>query len=362
MRESLLRAQPRLDRPLLGRPVGEPPRPVLDLEQRPKAALDRAVATIDGERRASWPQPSGQSASTSGKPGRPPSRPWPPSRSGPASAGRPLTAPRTGSCVRPRSRSGPFAVAPCRRTPSRPDWSSSRRRTAWRRSAGSRVHVGLVVVADGHEAVAPLERSGQRLQADVVGAPSPAKATMVRSSSWGSRLGGGEPGRRPRRRSRRRPRSRRPGVEPGDVPGGGREPCGCDLEAAGRADDHLRALDRVEHRAARPSGCRIPGKGSVLREVAGRQLRAGRASSGVTCLPLGPTYFDASPAKTELRSAGWRSRPPRPYTWLWTRPTRKRRTSTASGGAPPGESARSTPRSLSTSTSASATAAAGNGR
>ena len=73
-------------------------------------------------------------------------------------------------------------------------------------------------------------------------------------------------------------------VQPGDIPGGGRVARRRDLEAAGRADDDLRALDRVEdgahdHRDAAALAERV-----AAAERRRAVLRCGRASSGGTWL------------------------------------------------------------------------------
>ena len=211
--ESLLRPQPRLDRPLLRRPVREPPLAVLDLVQRPEAALDGAVD--DRGREARLVAPAERAVGEHVQEGRPVGL------GGlgrllaqvlPVRAGRRLRR-RTGCRARPRSRSGPCAAAPCRATPSRPGWSSSPRRTGWRRSAGSPC------------SCTPRCRSRRRRTCGPARARRRAPAGRCRRCRrrrrrrrWSARRpaaarrAGGAPGRRPRRRSHRRPRSRTRGA------------------------------------------------------------------------------------------------------------------------------------------------------
>ena len=119
-----------------------------------------------------------------------------------------------------------------------------------RRRAGALhagVHVRLVVVADEQEAVAALERAGQRLQPDVVG------AAVAGEDDDGDLLVGRQRVSPPERALRALDAARDRGgvlegdVQPGHVPGGRRVPGRRDLEAAGRVDDDHRALDRAEH-------------------------------------------------------------------------------------------------------------------
>ncbi len=141
-----------------------------------------------------------------------------------------------------------------------------RRRGAERRRAGALdpgVHVGLVVVADEHEAMAALERPGECLEADVVGAAVAGEGDdrhLVRlreraaaterpigaldAAGSGGRILEGD-------------------VEPGDVPRRGRVARRRHLETAGRADDDDWAVDRVEdrpddHRNAAALAERVP--------------------------------------------------------------------------------------------------------
>ena len=168
MRKPLLRREPALDRQLLRRAVRQPVAAVRRPRRAARSSVATAASTTCAEMRGSWPQPSGQSVSTFRNAGPSAS----PGLRGLAAEVVPVRARRlrdVRDVVRDGDRGHVLALL---RLAQRLEAGRARRRRGSERcrarALDAGVHVRLVVVADEHEAVAALERAGERLQADVV--------------------------------------------------------------------------------------------------------------------------------------------------------------------------------------------------
>src|SRR5581483_11475296 len=197
------------------------------------------------------------------------------------------------------------------------DLARRRARTEGRRarSLHARVHVRLVVVADEEEPVPALERAGERLQPDVVG------AAVARERDDRHLRVGRKRVSTPQRALRavdagcdRRGILERD-VEPGNVPRRGREPRRRDLEATRGVHHDRRAIDRVQHRANDERDATSLAERVAAAERRYPPLVPRECLEAAHGSPLSPTYAGAPPAKSWQTSTGWMSRPPRPYTW-----------------------------------------------
>ena len=176
----------------------------------------------------------------------------------------------------------------------------------------ARVHVRLVVVTDEEEAVPALERPGERLQPDVIGA---AVAGEDHNRDLLLRRKGVPAAQRPLRglhAARDRSGVLEGDMDPRDGPGRGRVARRRHLEAPGRIDDDDRLLDGAQ------DGAHHDRDAAALAERVTAAQRLHPVLVADECLqtrhgsPLRPTYGGASPSKRPAMSAGCRSRPPSP--------------------------------------------------
>ncbi len=189
-----------------------------------------------------------------------------------------------------------------------------RARGEWRGAGAlhAGVHVRLVVVADEQEAVAALERAGERLQADVVGA-AVAREDDDRDLLVGrQRMSPAEGALRALDAARDGGGVLEGDVQPRHVPGCRRVAGRRDLEAAGRVDDDDRARDRAE------DGADDERDAAALAERVAAAQRGDSVLVPDECLqtrhaaPRSPMWERPAPANTARMSSGCRSRPPSP--------------------------------------------------